>query len=243
MKKLFSLTIALLIVSGAYLSAQDLDEILDHYFEVIGQDKITRVNTITSEGKVLQMGMELPFVLIQKKPSKIRMEAEIQGTKFIQAYDGENGWMIAPWTGSPDPQDMPDEQIKAMRDMGDIEGDLYNWDKKGHEVSLIGKEDMEGTPVYKIKLVKENGDEYLYYIDAENYVVLRTDVKTTVQGTEVNSSTYLSNFKPVEGMIMPFSMESKMNGQVVSQIMVDTYRIDEPVDDNVFTKPASKNAN
>jgi hypothetical protein len=145
--------------------------------------------------------------------------------------------MIAPWTGSMEPQDMSEDQVKGMKQMGDMEGDLYNWKDKGFKVTLEGEDEMEGTPVYKIRLEKEDGDVFTYYIDAENYVILKVDSKVMVQGTEVESSSYYSNFKPVEGMIMPFNIESRVNDQVQMQIVIDSYQIDTDVDDSMFKKP------
>lgn len=243
MRKSLLLSVSLLFLMSTFISAQSLDKILDSHFDAIGQDKLTKVKTVTSKGNVVQMGMELPFVLVQKKPYMIRMDADIQGTKFVQAYNGENGWMIAPWAGNTTAQDMPAAQIKAMKDMSDIDGDLYNWKKKGYDVSLIGKEEMNGTPVFKIKLIKDKADEYIYYIDAEKYIILRTDIKTNVQGTDVNSSTSYSNFKLVEGILFPHIMESKMHGEVVSKIEFKTFIIDEPVDNAIFAKPAPPKTN
>jgi hypothetical protein len=102
---------------------------------------------------------------------------------------------------------------------------------------------MNGTPVFKIKLIKDKADEYIYYIDAEKYIILRTDIKTNVQGTDVNSSTSYSNFKLVEGILFPHIMESKMHGEVVSKIEFKTFIIDEPVDNAIFAKPAPPKTN
>ncbi len=238
MKKILSLALSAFLLSAVNLTAQDLEEILDNHFEVIGMDEVLETNTMIAKGKAIQMGTEFPMVLYQKRPNKIRMEAEIQGTKLVQAYNGENGWAIIPWAGSMEPQDMTEEQAKSFKQMGDMDGDLYNWKEKGHTLTFEGEEEMEGTPAYKLKLEKEDGDVYTYYLDTENYVILRADSKVDVQGTEVESSSYFSNFKPVQGMIMPHSIESKVNGQVQSQIVIDSYEIDSEIDDSMFDKPA-----
>lgn len=243
MKKVFSIFITALMLISLNLTAQDLDEILDNYYEVMGMDKVLKTTTIIANGKAVQMGMEFPMTLYQKKPGMVRMEAEIQGTKLVQAYDGTNGWMIAPWTGSLEPQDMTEDQIKGMKQMGDMEGDLYNWQEKGFTVTYEGEDEMEGTPVYKIRLEKEDGDVFTYYLDAENYVVLRVDSKMNVQGAEVESSSYYSNFKPVEGMIMPFNIESRVNDQVQMQIVIDSFEIDNKLDDTMFNKPETPESN
>jgi outer membrane lipoprotein-sorting protein len=236
MKKIISLALALFTGVGMGIHAQDLDEILDNYFEVIGLSKVLETETVISKGKAVQMGMEFPMTLYQKRPGKARMEAEIQGTVFIQAYNGESGWTVMPWTGTAEPQDLSEDQVKAMEQMSDIEGDLYNWEEKGHKLSLIGEEDMEGTPIYKLKLEKEDGDLYYYYLDAENFVILKVDAQVMVQGTAVESSSYYTNFKPVEGMIMPFSIETRINDQVTMNIMLEEILVNEEVDDNIFEK-------
>jgi outer membrane lipoprotein-sorting protein len=237
MKKYFAIIITAFMLFNLNLAAQDLDEILESHYEVLGMDKVLKTKTIIANGKAVQMGMEFPMTLYQKRPGMVRMEAEIQGTKLVQAYDGTNGWMIAPWTGSMEPQDMSDDQVKGMKQMGDMEGDLYGWEDKGFKVTFEGEDEMEGTPVYKIRLEKEDGDVFTYYLDAENYVVLKVDAKVMVQGAEVESSSYYSNFKPVEGMIMPFNIESRANDQVQMQIVIDSFEVDAEIDDSIFSKP------
>ena len=240
MKKIVSLFAVALFTGFVAVSAQDLDKILDKHYEAVGQKKLAKVETLSSSGKLVQMGMEFPFTLVLKRPDKLKMTAEVQGMEIVQAYNGETGWMIMPMTGTSDPQDMTDQQIKAVKQMGDIDGDLYNWKKKGFQLSLLGKDTLETTPVYKIKVVKDNGDEFIYYLDAEKYLVLKTDTKSSFQGTEVEASTYYSDFKTVEGMNFPFNIESKVNNQTVSEIIVGKYEVNNKVDDSIFEKPETK---
>ncbi len=232
--------LSVFFLSAVNLTAQDLEEILNAHFDVIGMEEVLEAKTIIAKGKAVQMGTEFPMTLYQKRPNKVRMEAEIQGTNFVQAYDGENGWTIMPWTGSQEPQDMSEDQLKSVKQMGDIDGDLYNWEEKGHKLSYEGEDEMEGTPVYKLNLEKEDGDVFKYYLDADNYVILRVDAKVNVQGTEVEASSYYSNFKPVQSMILPHSIESRVDDQLQSQIVIDSYEINSEINDSMFEKPAEK---
>jgi len=59
-----------------------------------------------------------------------------------------------------------------------------------------------------------------------------------VQGSTIEVETFFSNFKPVEGIIMPFSIESKLDGQTQSHIIVEEIIFDEPINDSIFAKPA-----
>jgi hypothetical protein len=239
-KSLLIITAVFMCITGT-LTAQDLNGVLEKYFETVGLEKLKSVNSITMKGTAMQMGMEFPIVMQQKRPNMFRMDIEIQGTKITQAFDGTNGWAIVPMMGTLDPQDMTDDQVKSFKQMADFEGDLYNWEKKGFDVTLLGLEDMEGSDVYKIKIVKADGDEFLYYIDSEYFVLLRTDSKILVQGTAVESTSNFSNYKPQDGMMMFYKMETRMNGQVVMQADIKSYEFNLPMENSLFTKPVSSN--
>ncbi len=243
MKKRFNfLFAAILMTTSMALNAQNmtLDEILEAHFETINQDKLLEIDNMVQIGRALQMNMELPYKTVMQRPEKIYMEVEIQGARMQQAYNGETGWMIAPWTGTMEPQDLTGTQLKSFESQADMDGNLYNWEEKGHRVTLVGEEEMEGTPVYNIKLVHTNGDEYNYYMDAENFVVLKVKAKVKVEQGEVEGETYLSNYKPVEGIIMPFVIENRVNGQTQMQIVVDSVKFNTGIDESIFEKPEAE---
>ncbi|HXG91475.1 MAG TPA: hypothetical protein VNN73_03785 [Blastocatellia bacterium] len=41
--------------------------------------------------------------------------------------------------------------MKDMQEQADIDGALVDYKEKGHTVELIGKEELESSPVYKLK--------------------------------------------------------------------------------------------
>jgi outer membrane lipoprotein-sorting protein len=237
MKKIISFLCLVLLTGTMSIYSQSLKDVLDKYYDAVGMDALTKTNSLIMKGKVIQSTMELPMELSLKRPNKVRMEADIQGTKFIQVYNGKEGWAVMPWTGSTEPQALDDEQVKSLKQMSDIEGELYNWKEKGYDVTLEGSDDVEGTPVYKVKVVKPGNDEFIFYLDKDNYIILKSDAKITVQGSPVESSNYYSNFKMVDGMAMPYSIETRMNGQVVSQIEIDTIALNKVLPDSLFEKP------
>lgn len=242
------LIIASLVVTAFASQAQDmtLEEILESHFEAIGQEKLNDVKSITMTGKMLSQGMELPFKRINKRPDKLQMEMTIQGSTMIQAYNGKDGWMIAPWLGTSDPQDVNEEQLKGFKEQADMDGQLYNWKDKGYTVELIGAEDMEGTEVYKIKLTEkpdkegEEGDVTFYFIDSDSFVILKTSAKKIIQGNEMESESFFSNYKQINGIAMAFSFETKRGGNIAMQITIEDVKFDEEIDDKIFDRPEKK---
>ena len=251
MKKLIKLTIALIFAFVLSGNAQDLnlDEILAKHFETMNTEKLSKAESVQMYGKVMMQGMEFPFSQLITQAGKIRTEAVIQGSKMVRAFDGTDGWMVAPMMGTDEPQDMSPDEVDQMKDQSDLTGKLWNWKDKVQSLELIGKEDMEGTEVYKLKMVEKpkknktdttevkEGDVSFIYMDAENFVILKTQLKKDIRGTEMEFESYQSNYQDVDGVIFPFSMETKMKGKTVNQISVDSVKFNVPVDDSMFTRP------
>jgi len=242
MKKSIALSVIafLMVVITGNAQEMKLDDVLKAYYKASGVEKMKDWTTLQEKGKQIAQGMEFPFTITSKRPLKLRIEADVQGTKMIQAFDGQQGWSIIPWSGSSAPQDMTADQIKSMKEQADMEGLLYNWKEKGHQAELLGKEDMEGSPVYKIKLVKANGDVDLYFIDAENYVLLKTTSKVKMQGNETEVENLYTNYQDVKGVLIAGTMTTKIKDQTVSQIVTEKTEVNVPVSDSLFIKPIEK---
>jgi outer membrane lipoprotein-sorting protein len=217
--------------------AQTVDEILAEHFKAVGQEKLLATNTFITKGKIIQQQFEIPFTSYHKRPIKFRSEAEFQGMKISSAYDGNIGWYANPMMGSSDPQPMTEEQIDQLKTQADYDGMFYNYKEKGYTVELIEKKSVDDIETYVLKLTRPNGDIITYYIDAENYVLLKSESKIKMQGVETESETIFSNYKYVNDILIAFSMETKMNGQTAMQMVFDeiTYNVDIP--DSMFEMP------
>jgi len=241
MKKLFSLSFAILIAAFfTVVHGQDLSEILDQHFSAVGQEKLMKIKTFTIYGNIVQMGTEFSFVQKVKTPDKFRMDANIQGQLMIQAYDGETGWYVAPWI-SLDTQDLTGPQLDQTKDQTNMEGDLYNWEEKGHQAEYLGTEDMEGTEVYKIKLTKKDGKEIFYYIDSEAYIILKETRKMTVQGNEIEIESFPGNYEVFDGIVFPMSIKTNTMGQE-TEILFDSVKFDLEMNDSIFVRPDQEEA-
>jgi hypothetical protein len=237
MKNFLKIASVLLLVSANSLHSQTLEDVLKGHFSAIGQDNLLKVNTQKLTGKMMQGGVEIPFIQLAKRPDKVRVEGTFQALTFIQTYNGKEGWSVNPFAGVTDPQPMPDDALKSMKYQADMDGMLWNWKEKGYTVTLDGKEDMEGTSCYKIKLVTKENDSFTFYIDSDSYIMIRSNTKMKVMGNESESDTYYSNYMQVEGLAVPGKIETKVNGQSAGTIVVDKVELNVDLADNLFEKP------
>jgi outer membrane lipoprotein-sorting protein len=233
---LFAFTLLLTVAA----SAQTVDDIIKKSIEARGGlQKVKAIKSLKLTGKltVAGPGIELPITIQQKRPNAFRMDATFQGQSVVQAYDGETGWQVNPFQGVSEPDKLAGEELKDTQEQADIDGALIDYKEKGHTVELVGKEDLEGTPAYKLKLTLKNGDVRTIYIDAATYLELKVTAKRKSPGGEQEIDIYPGNYKPVNGVLFPFSIEQKVAGQTQVHITVDKIEIDAPVDDAVFKMP------
>lgn len=239
MKVLRTIWILIFGLLFSMLYAQDVNEVLESHYKAINQEAVSKLKTMHIIGKSGRMGQEFDFQIWQKRPDKYRMEVNIQGQKMIQVFDGEKAYLVAPWTGSQAPQEMGETETEQMKEQADMDGDLWNWKEKGSTISLEESEDFEGTEVFVLKVVKKNGNEKIYYLDADSYLPIKAESKVMMQGAEVKMEAYMSNYKEVDGIITPFYIENRMDDQVMSTITMEEIIFDSEVSDDLFTKPSN----
>jgi len=231
------ITVALLVPA---MWAQTADEIIAKNIQARGGlDKLKSVQSIKSTATMaMGPGMEAPGVLIQKRGMLARLEFTVQGLTAIQAYDGKNGWQVMPFMGKKDPELMSADEAKEVEEMADLDGPLVDYKSKGHQVELLGKEKVEGTDAYKLKVTLKNGDVQTIYIDADSFLEIKEETKRTIRGTEQVFESSIGDYKEVNGIIFPFAEESGVKGsQEKEKLTVTKVELNVPVDDSIFKMP------
>jgi len=238
MKKSVFLSIGLAFMAITYTAAQDLDEILKNHYKAVGQEKLVKYKSMQASGKAMVQGMEMPIKIASKRPDKIRIVVEVQGSEIVSAYDGETTWSINPMTGSADPVEVTGPEADGLIESADMDGQLWNYKEKGHQMELEGSEEWEGTEVYVLKLTKKNGNIDHYYLDVDSYLIVRVKSITIMNGSEVESGVLLSNYQEVEGTLIPFSTEQIYGGQTTMTLLLEEISYDVELEDAIFSKPA-----
>lgn len=238
-RRALTLILSLTALFCIHASAQTVDELIKKNIDAKGGvQKVKAIKSVKASAKVSQGGIEIPITVQQKRPNMVRMDMTFQGKAMVQAYDGETGWQINPFQGSSEAEKMAGDELKDVQEQADMDGPLIDYKEKGHTVELIGKEDVEGTPAYKLKVTLKNGDVRNYYLDAESYLELKVNSKRKTPGGEIEVDQFVGNYKPVDGVIFPFSIDTKVKGQTVSQITIEKMELGVAIEDSVFKLPA-----
>jgi hypothetical protein len=216
--------------------AQTVNEVLDKHFKAVGQEKLSEVKSFFIKAKASQMGMEMPMEMKIKKPDMFLLTVDVQGQKMIQAFDGQKGWMIIPMM-SPDPQPLEGVQLTQAKQQVNMEGELYNYAEKGSTAELIGKVNMDGNDLYRIKLTTSDGNVKDYFIDAKTFYINRVKAKVSGQGQTVDFEQIMSNYQTVGGITMPMKIETK-SPMGTGSMVIEEVKYNEKFDETIFKQPA-----
>ena len=242
MKKALLFVCALLLSAAAF--AQTADEIIAKHFKAMGGvDKLKAVHTMKTTGKMKMGPMEVPITMTKARPDQMRVDFTLQGMTGTQAFDGTNGWAVMPFMGKKDPEKMTDDMLKDVKDEADFDGPLFDYKAKGNTVEYVGKEDVQGSPAYKLHLTTKQGTEHNVFIDADTYLIIKTEGKRKFQGQEIEAETTLGDYKEVEGLMFPYSIQVHFKGGpegAGQAIVFEKYEINPKVDAAIFKMPEVK---
>jgi outer membrane lipoprotein-sorting protein len=183
--------------------------------------------------------VQLPFVNELKRGRKSRVELEFAGKTAIQVYDGTNGWLVRPYLNRNDVEPFTAEQLQAESQSADLDGYLVDYASKGSKVELNGVEKVEGKDAYKLKVTQKSGDEKYIWIDAQSFLDVRVSgQQRRMDGKMRNVYVYQRDFRSVNGLMIPFTLETVVDGyRGTHKTVLESVVINPKLEDSLFTKP------
>ena len=184
--------------------------IMASYIEAIGGKAVVEsVQTMMVNAEVTIEGA--PFkptaVIKSMAPNKSSMEMSIagMGTIMKRKFDGTTGYDEQQGMKQP----MSEEDVAEQASLKGLFPEAHY---TADEIELISLSDLEGTGVYKIK-VKGVSESFRYY-DANSGLLLREEATEEAQGQSVTTITVHSDYRAVDGVMIPFGRKITAGPQV-----------------------------
>ena len=201
-----------------------------------GKVQLTESND-SKNGEVKQA--QLPFVLEMKRSHKSRVEIQFAGKTAVQVYDGANGWKVRPYLNRNDVEPFTAEELKFESGRGELDGPLVDYAPKGTKVEFEAVEPVEGHDAYKLKLTTKNGDIQHVWIDKENFLDVKIDGEPRrMDGRTRNVWIYQRDFRTVQGLKIPFVLETAVDGfHETHKMVIEKVEVNPKLADDLFAKP------
>jgi len=234
MKTIRTALLALLAsITLSHVNAQTLDEIIDKSLTAIGgKDKLLALNNYVMSGAMNLNGQEIGMKITAANNKGQRVDISFGGISGYIIMRRDSGWQYLPFQGQQKAEPVPAEVVREAADNLDIQSPLLNYKEKGHTVELLGKDDVDGTECFKVRMVTKSGLEVTLFIDPSNYYIIKQTVKSKASGKEVTQTQTFSNFKKLDsGYVFPFTVSGFGPGEVV----ITKIEVNTALDGSAFT--------
>jgi len=245
-------TVIVSLVAAPVASAQTADEVVAKYVAALGgKEKLQSIHSVYQEGtSVMQNGTEINTKIWKVQDKLYRQDISFGMGNVVIIATPKQGWASNPGNNGGAFTAMSDEQLKALQSQMDCAGPLVDYAAKGNKIELLGKDTVNGSTCYKIKLTQASGNYITYSIDEKTSYVLRETRKGGGFGGggrragggngaapapdaefHVDYSDYQ---KTPDGYIFPFVITIGGRG---ARNNVEKLEVNKPVDEAALSKP------
>jgi outer membrane lipoprotein-sorting protein len=216
--------------------SQTADEILEKMIEAQGGRKaLESIESTTLSGsmQIMQMNMTGSISVYQKEPNKMRVDIEMMGMNITQAFDGTTAWFTNPQTGAT--QEMSEKQAKYFKRDALGRDALLNPKKLGITYKFKGKEKIKDKEYLVLEQIHPDDFTVTMYVDAKTYLTYKLKSRILNEAeAEVESETIMSDYKKVEGFMMPHSINTFLDGQEYMKSTVTEITFNSDLEDSFF---------
>ena len=214
-------------------------QVMDRGAAVLGPKAAwDRIKTTVMRGRIeaKAQGLSGTVTVKAKRPGRFLVEQNIKGVGVTrQGYDGKIGWSKDPAQGL---RKLTGAELQAAQRAAI--GAHLEWRRFFTKWELGGIKKVNGKSAYVVKLSPRIGRMTIEYYDVKTFMPVRTDMVTEVAGLPVPIEIYPSDFRKVDGVLMPYAMRQRVlqpSGPVEIMVRITSIKNNTAIPDAVFAMP------
>lgn len=202
MKRIPFLILFLLPFLGNVLHGQSKEEILKAHFTAFGQLFWEEVSTAVVDGNwTTENFTKYPIKITGKRPDKIRIEGVWGGKKFVECWNGRQGWAVTPWEGTMELKQLDKLGILRTKSLFSFGSPLY---LNREKLEFLGMENFQGELLLHFRFLEETISTD-YYLGKEDYR-LYWEIITIQDGEPQIITKQYEKYKSYQGLLSPTSL-------------------------------------
>ena len=227
--KIIAILILCLTTIGSV--AQTVDEIIAKHIEAIGgRVNWTKVSSMRMETLTKIQGAEIRTTEIILNRKAMRTDVSVMGMSGYTVITNLEGWSFSPWNGQTKPEAMTADDVKNAQDGLDLQDKFITYQELGKKLEYFNSDDIDGIECFKLKMTDKDGLETTFYIDPDNYQIIKEVFKSVSNGQQMEYSTFFSDFTLLaEGITVPMASSNEGGTREITKI-----EINPSVDESIF---------
>lgn len=207
------LAFALGVPATAATGDGDAAAILDRYVEVTGgADAYAAIKSRVSHATLdfESQGITAAVTVYLARPHNMYTVTDIQNLgKIEQGSDGEVVWEMNPMSGPK----IQEGELRAVMLRGASLDTQVKWRDSYGSAELAGADEVDGEPCDKVIMTPAEGKPETRCYDKETGLLVRTEVTIPTPAGEIPMTVFTSDYKEVDGILLPFHSRIEIMGQ------------------------------
>jgi hypothetical protein len=208
-----------------------------HYTHALGgAENWARVESIRFDGMLRLRQGKVSFTAFLKKPNYGKVVATIGPGQFaVNAHDGSDAWQIVPSVSPAAVSMSPSDRLNFIRDAV-VGGHLLYPTLPGKVIELVDTRRVGEHFCHDLRVTLPNGQQVHYLIDAISFEE-RQQVVVNASTGEREVTTY-TKMQKVDGISVPFSSITTIDGEFMHEIESSTVQVNLGVMPWMFERPS-----
>lgn len=200
-------------------------------------DVYRKLNSYQVRGTLTESDVEADFALY-KREGRLRMEVDRDDTETVIVYDGDDGWQWRVHPESDKVTHLNSDKTNWLAREARFEDLLLAYDELDFRAELLGRValDATGELVYQIRLTSIfTPEQYDIFLNAYSYVEVQRNYRPDIGQPVLETSFY--DYREVDGIMVPFRVENRMDGELVSVVRVKAVDLNIGILSFYFKRP------
>ncbi len=213
-----------------------------HLAALGGRERIEALRSFRADGHVLSAtGAQVRFTMLAARPVQVRIETERGGRTLIQGWDG----VSAPWefdtaAWPPRYRDMATGAARTFMSDAEFDDPLVAGEARGFTFDFAGELDVEGRKTLRVLVTRRLVETFTLFLDEETHLVLmRVEQRESAGGRAVRVSTHYTDYRPVEGVLLPHTITLTIDGRVSQQTKIARIEANPAHEADGFGRPVA----
>ena len=201
-----------------------------------GAPVIERITSVNAQGDIIALmrGAHGSYQRWFARPRMLRVETEYPNSSEIRILSGEKAWSSS-----------SRNLMRAVSGPGHLamvyqykQLDLpYGLLKGSYNLRHLGLENVGDKATEVMDVWDDEGPAIRVNVDTTNFYIVKVSGYISVAGTSTNLAAEFSDFRPVEGLPMPFQIHNYAGGTPLSETIVRRYTVNPAATPSLFEPP------
>ncbi len=226
----------------ALARADSVAELAKIHLEVMGgKERIDALTSMRATGRVVAGGQQVTFTFIAARPNRLRLETIMEGRTLVQVSDGvQPPWKFDTAATPLRAVDMPEKEAEFFAVDAEFDDPLVAGEARGYSFDFAGEVKASDKRYYvRILVTRKLVDTFALLVDPETYlIVARIEERKTAGGRRVQVVTRFDDYRPVNGVPIPYKITLVAEGKAIRQTTVESVEANPKITDQTFARPA-----